>query len=204
MPKVPTKAQKPAGPPPTPRRVLVLDDNPADRALMAALLRHAGCWVLEGTLAGEMAEFPSPLPPALLIIDIFLPAPSGAELIRKLRRTAAFAETPILAVSAAGTDAVRHLALEAGTGLEALTVAAATAPELILLDLRLPDAHGFDLAQRLRAEARTASIPILALTAYPGDHAAEALAASGCTGYLTKPISRELLREALRHYLPER
>lgn len=111
---MPTKAQKPAGPPPTPRRVLVLDDNPADRALMAALLRHAGYRVLEGTLAGEMAELPSPLPPALLLIDIFLPAPSGAEFIRKLRRTAAFAETPILAVSAAGTDAVRHLALEAG------------------------------------------------------------------------------------------
>ena len=96
-----------------------------------------------------------------------------------------------------------HTVLEAGTGLEALTVAGVAAPDLILLDLRLPDAHGFDLAQRLRDEPRTATIPILALTGYPLDHVAEALAASGCTGYLTKPISRELLREALRHYLPE-
>lgn len=48
-----------------------------------------------------------------------------------------------------------------------------------------------------------ASVPILALTGYPQEHVAEALAASGCTGYLTKPISRDLLREALRHYLPE-
>ena len=97
-----------------------------------------------------------------------------------------------------------HTVLEAGTGLEALTVAAAAAPDLVLLDLRLPDAHGFELARRLRAEPRTVSVPILALTAYPGDHVAEALAESGCTGYLTKPISRDLLREALRHYLPER
>ena len=96
-----------------------------------------------------------------------------------------------------------HTVLEAGTGLEALTVAGVAAPDLILLDLRLPDAHGFDLAQRLRAEARMASIPILALTGYPQEHVAEALAASGCAGYLTKPISRDLLREALRHYLPE-
>ncbi len=96
-----------------------------------------------------------------------------------------------------------HSVLEAGTGLEALTVAAVASPDLILLDLRLPDAHGFNVAQRLRGEARTATIPIVALTAYPGDHAAEALAASGCTGYLTKPISLELLREALRHYLPQ-
>lgn len=98
-------------------------------------------------------------------------------------------------------EAEGHTVVEARTGVEALTVAGAAAPDLILLDLRLPDADGFDLARRLRAEPRTVSIPILALTAYPQDHVAEALAASGCTGYLTKPVSRELLREALRHYL---
>ena len=103
----------------------------------------------------------------------------------------------------ASLEADAHTVLEAGTGLEALSVAAAAAPDLILLDLRLPDAHGFDLAQRLREEVHMAAIPILAITGYPLDHVAEALAASGCTGYLTKPISRELLREALRHYLPE-
>ncbi len=96
-----------------------------------------------------------------------------------------------------------HTVLEAGTGVEALTVVAAARPDLILLDLRLPDAHGFDLARRLRHEPRTASVPILALTAYPADQAAAALAGSGCTGFLTKPISRDLLREALRHYLAE-
>ena len=101
-------------------------------------------------------------------------------------------------------EAEGHTVVEAGTGVEALTIAAAAAPDLVLLDLRLPDARGFDLAQRLRAEARMANVPILALTAYPGDHVAEALAASGCTGYLTKPITRDILLEALRHYLPER
>jgi CheY-like chemotaxis protein len=95
-----------------------------------------------------------------------------------------------------------HSVLEAGTGLEALTVAAAAAPDLVLLDLRLPDAHGFDLAQHLRAEARMANVPILALTGYPQDHAADALTESGCAGYLTKPITRDILLEALRHYLP--
>ena len=96
-----------------------------------------------------------------------------------------------------------HTVLEASTGLEALTVAGVASPDLILLDLRLPDTHGFDLAQRLRKESRTAPIPILAITGFPLDHVAEALAASGCTGYLTKPVTRELLREALRHYLPQ-
>lgn len=96
-----------------------------------------------------------------------------------------------------------YTVLEAGTGMEALTIAGIAAPDLILLDLRLPDARGFDIAWRLRAEPRTAGIPILALTAYPGDDAAEPLEESGCTSYLTKPISQEILRQALQHYLPE-
>lgn len=100
-------------------------------------------------------------------------------------------------------EADGHSVLEAGTGVEALTVVAAARPDLILLDLRLPDAHGFDLARRFREDPRTSSVPILALTAYPSDQVSAALAGSGCTGYLTKPISRELLREALQHYLPE-
>jgi CheY-like chemotaxis protein len=94
----------------------------------------------------------------------------------------------------ASLQADGHTVLGAGTGLEALTVAA--------VDLRLPDAYGFDLAQRLRQELRTPSIPILAVSGYAVDHLAEDLAASGCVGFLAKPISRELLREALRHYLP--
>lgn len=103
----------------------------------------------------------------------------------------------------ASLQADGHTVLQAGTGLEALTAAAAATPDLVLLDLRLPDAYGFDLAQRLRDELRMAAIPILAVTGYPVDNLAEALAASGCAGFLAKPISRELLREALRHYLPE-
>lgn len=94
-----------------------------------------------------------------------------------------------------------HTVLEAATGLEAVTVARGARPDLILLDLKLPDAHGFDIARRLREESPTAGIPIVALTAYPKELPAEALAKSGCTGYLTKPISRELLQEALQHYL---
>lgn len=114
IPKAPTGLGKPGWPPARSRRVLVLDDHPADRALMADLLRRAGYRVLEAGLAVEVVALTAALPPALLVIDIFLPGPSGADLIRQLRATAAFAETPILAVSAAGTNAVRHLALEAG------------------------------------------------------------------------------------------
>lgn len=81
---------------------------------MAELLRHAGYRVLEAGLAVEVAALTAPVAPALLVIDIFLPGPTGADLIRQLRATPAFAATPILAVSAAGTAEVRHRALGAG------------------------------------------------------------------------------------------
>lgn len=114
MSKVPTRPKKRGGPPAPSRRVLVLDDNPADRALMAELLRQAGYQVLESGLAVEVPALTAALPPGLLVVDIFLPGLSGDDLIRQLRGTASFADTPILAVSAAGTNAVQRLALEAG------------------------------------------------------------------------------------------
>ena len=114
MPKASTRSGKRRSRPAGPRRVVVLDDNPADRALMAELLRQAGFRVLEAGLAGEVPALTAALPPALLVIDIFLPGVSGADLTRQLRGTAGFAGVPILAVSAEGTGAVRRLALEVG------------------------------------------------------------------------------------------
>ena len=114
MPKSSTPRGRRGRPTATARRVLVLDNNPADRALMAELLRMAGYRVLEAGLAAEVAALAAPSPPALLVIDIFLPGPTGADLTRQLRATPAFAPIPILAVSAAGTEEIRHLALKAG------------------------------------------------------------------------------------------
>lgn len=112
-PKVPTKAQRRVGLPPHPR-ILVLDDHLADRARMAELLRQAGYLVLEAGWAVEVTPLTAALSPALCVIDIFLPGPSPAELIRRLRATPAFVETPILAVSAGRSAEARHLALTAG------------------------------------------------------------------------------------------
>lgn len=114
MPKAPSRSKPHSTRPATPRRILVLDDNPADRALMAELLRQAGYRILEAGLVVEVAALTAPVPPVLLVIDIFLPGPTGADLTRELRKTPGFADLPILAVSAAGTPEIRRLALEAG------------------------------------------------------------------------------------------
>jgi two-component system cell cycle response regulator DivK len=90
--------------------------------------------------------------------------------------------------------------IEAASGEEALTRALECDPDVILMDIRLPDIHGTEVARRLRADDRTASIPIVALTslAMKGDR--ERFLASGFDGYLEKPISVRDLPDQVRSH----
>ena len=95
--------------------------------------------------------------------------------------------------------------VEASNGAEALAAALECAPDVILMDIRLPDIDGTEVARRLKADGRTASIPIVALTslAMKGDR--ERFLASGFDGYLEKPISvRELPDQVRAHCLRPR
>lgn len=78
--------------------------------------------------------------------------------------------------------------LEAGTGTEAIALAAERLPNVILLDLSLPDMVGTEVARRLGDGARTMHIPVVALSALPdaGDH--DWLLTVGFAGFLSKPI----------------
>jgi two-component system cell cycle response regulator DivK len=80
-------------------------------------------------------------------------------------------------------------ALEATTGGEAVELAVEHAPDLVLMDIQLPDADGVDVLRRLRTDDRTASIPVLAVTAQAmhGDH--ERFLAAGFDGYVSKPVN---------------
>jgi two-component system, cell cycle response regulator DivK len=78
--------------------------------------------------------------------------------------------------------------LEAGTGGEALAVASEHLPDVILLDMHLPDTDGMDVARRLRADARTAAIPIVAFTASRRMGTAGELEQAGFAGSLEKPF----------------
>jgi CheY-like chemotaxis protein len=75
-------------------------------------------------------------------------------------------------------------------------------PDLVLVDVALPGIDGLEFARRLRADPRTRSLPVVAMTAFAmqGDEA-KALAA-GCDLYLTKPVDTRLLGPRLRRLLP--
>jgi two-component system cell cycle response regulator DivK len=79
--------------------------------------------------------------------------------------------------------------LQTKEGLEAIDLAVVNLPDLILMDIQLPDMSGLEVTRRLRGDERSRRIPIIAVTAFAmGWHEREALD-SGCDAYISKPIS---------------
>jgi CheY-like chemotaxis protein len=78
--------------------------------------------------------------------------------------------------------------LEAMCGERAVELAAELAPDLVLMDIQLPDIDGIEALARLRAHDRTASVPVLAVTAQAMHGDRERFAAAGFDGYLSKPV----------------
>ena len=92
--------------------------------------------------------------------------------------------------------------LEATTGADGIALADEQQPDVVLLDLRLPDMEGTDVARELRDRARTARIPIVALSALQSGGDPDWLLAAGFAGYLEKPISVSDFPDQVRRYCP--
>lgn len=75
--------------------------------------------------------------------------------------------------------------------------------DLILLDLVLPDANGFDLVRTLKQDKLTKDIPIIAITALAKEQDLERALAAGCDDYLSKPYLIDDLNEKIRSLLPQ-
>jgi two-component system cell cycle response regulator DivK len=94
----------------------------------------------------------------------------------------------------------RFRTLEAGTAAEAIALASQRLPDVILMDLRLPDRDGAEAARMLRAEPRTALIPIVALTALPVDAGDDWMLDAGFAGAISKPIDIDQFAEQVRGF----
>ncbi len=90
-----------------------------------------------------------------------------------------------------------HTATDAA---EALTLLDTITPCLILLDLQLPGMDGLELTRRLKAKETTATIPIVAVTAFAMKGDEEKARQAGCDAYLTKPIDKRILRDVVAGY----
>lgn len=91
--------------------------------------------------------------------------------------------------------------VEATTALAGLDLARRLQPELVLLDIRLPDLDGLETMRRLRRDPLTAGIPVVALTAQAMQGDREMAEAAGFDGYITKPINTRTLAGEVRRLL---
>ena len=90
--------------------------------------------------------------------------------------------------------------IEAVTGAEAIARATADRPNLVLMDIRLPDIDGAAVARQLKGDPRTAGIRVVALTALASQEAGEWLADAGFDGYLEKPIRVREFPDEVRRF----
>ncbi len=94
--------------------------------------------------------------------------------------------------------------LEAADGHATVALARQEHPDLIVMDLAMPGIDGWEATRRLKADPRTADIPIVALTAFALRGDEERALEAGCDGYLPKPCRPQTIREVVARFLARR
>jgi two-component system cell cycle response regulator DivK len=91
--------------------------------------------------------------------------------------------------------------IEAKEGLMGVTMALKEKPDLVLIDIQLPDINGMEATKRIRAAETVDKVPIVAVTSYALAGDREKALAAGCTGYIEKPINPETFVGEVNHFL---
>jgi two-component system, cell cycle response regulator DivK len=86
-------------------------------------------------------------------------------------------------------------------GLEALDLARAHQPDLILMDIQLPEVSGLEVTKWLKEDDKLRSIPVIAVTAFAMKGDEERIRSGGCEAYISKPISVKSFIETIKSYL---
>ncbi len=94
-----------------------------------------------------------------------------------------------------------HKVIEAENGQKGLEKALAETPDLIIMDLGLPEMNGIEATVRLKENPKTAHIPVIAHTAWSREDWREKALRAGMVEYLTKPVRPQLLRETIGRFL---
>lgn len=93
--------------------------------------------------------------------------------------------------------------IETKDGLEAILLTRNERPDLILMDIQLPEISGLDVTRRLKADVAIRDIPIIAVTAFAMKDDEEKILSAGCEAYISKPISIVPFLNTVRRFLGE-
>lgn len=93
--------------------------------------------------------------------------------------------------------------LQTRTGIEALSLARTHRPDLILMDIQLPEVSGLEVTKWIKEDDELSTIPVIAVTAFAMKGDEERIRQGGCEAYISKPISVAKFLETVRSYLGE-
>ncbi|MGL4290963.1 MAG: response regulator [Phreatobacter sp.] len=98
-------------------------------------------------------------------------------------------------------EANGYQTIQTRNGTEALALARSHRPDLILMDIQLPEVSGLDVTRWIKEDEAIKHIPVIAVTAFAMKGDEERIRAGGCEAYLSKPISVAKFIETVRHFL---
>jgi two-component system cell cycle response regulator DivK len=101
-------------------------------------------------------------------------------------------------------EANGHKTLRTKSGVEAISIAREQRPDLILMDIQLPEVSGLEVTRWLKNDEELRSIPVIAVTAFAMKGDEEKILQGGCQAYLSKPISVTKFLETVNAFLADR
>jgi two-component system cell cycle response regulator DivK len=100
-------------------------------------------------------------------------------------------------------DAHGYRTLQTRSGMDALRLAREQRPDLILMDIQLPEVSGLEVTKWLKDDETLRDIPVIAVTAFAMKGDEERIRQGGCEAYISKPISIAMFLDTVRRYLSE-
>lgn len=97
-------------------------------------------------------------------------------------------------------DAHGYLTIQTRNGLDALSLAREHRPDLILMDIQLPEVSGLEVTKWLKDDEQLSSIPVVAVTAFAMKGDEERIRSGGCEAYISKPISVRSFLDTVRQF----
>jgi two-component system cell cycle response regulator DivK len=94
-----------------------------------------------------------------------------------------------------------YLTFETKEGIEAISMTRNIMPDLIVMDIQLPEISGLDITKKIKADAAIKHIPVIAVTAFAMKDDEDKIMAAGCEAYLSKPIAIDVFLNTVRRFL---
>ena len=101
-------------------------------------------------------------------------------------------------------EAHGYRTVQTRSGLTAMDLARESQPDLILMDIQLPEISGLDVTRQLKADPELRSIPVIAVTAFAMKGDEERIRQGGCEAYISKPISVVRFIETIKSFLGDK